>query len=238
MNDAMPQWRSFSSDAPVPPGEAAPPPNPVPGRPGNRWLITALAALLGLAASAACIGVLVLLLTVPSTADPMGQIGDPLEAGGAASVMTEASSPVPLTRIVVDVAGAVARPGLHRLSPGDRVGDAIAAAGGFAPRADLTAATRELNLAQPLADGMKVLVPELGIDRETGPGGRADDGRIDLNHADQAELESLPGIGPVTAAKILAARGERRFESVQDLRTRGLVGEKVFGDIRSLVHAG
>ena len=86
------------------------------------------------------------------------------------------------------------------LRAGDRVGDAIEAAGGFAPRVDLAAASQTLNLAQPLEDGAKVLVPELGIDR---PGEAApDDGRIDLNRAGQAELESLPGVGPVTARKI------------------------------------
>ena len=117
--------------------------------------------------------------------------------------------------LVVDVAGAVMRPGLHHLSPGDRVGDAIAAAGGYAPRADLAATSASLNLAQPLQDGAKVLVPELGLDPVASA---PDDGRVDLNRAGQTELESLPGIGPVTARKIIDSRTERRFAAVRDLR--------------------
>ena len=144
--------------------------------------------------------------------------------------------PVEAAEIVVDVAGAVARPGLHRLHAGDRVGDAIEAAGGFAPRVDLAATSQSLNLAQPLEDGTKVLVPELGIDRVEAT--TAGDGRIDLNRADQAELESLPGVGPVTAGKIIDARADKRFTTARDLRARGLVGESVFEDIKNLVRAG
>jgi competence protein ComEA len=116
------------------------------------------------------------------------------------------------------------------------VGDAIQAAGGFAPRADLTATAVVLNLAQPLEDGAKVLVPELGIDR---PGSAAStaDGRIDLNRASRSELESLPGIGPVTAGKIIDAREDERFGAVRELRSRGIVGEKVYEDIERLVTA-
>ena len=117
------------------------------------------------------------------------------------------------------------------------VGDAIEAAGGFGPRADLGAASLELNLAQTLEDGAKVLVPELGRELPTG-GAASRDGRLDLNRASQSELESLPGIGPVTAGKIIDARNAERFDSVRDLRTRGLVGEAVYADIKDRVTAG
>ena len=136
--------------------------------------------------------------------------------------------------LVVDVAGGVVAPGLHRLRPGDRVGDAIIAAGGFGPRADLATASRLLNLAAPLSDGAKVLVPELGSTQVASP----DDGRIDLNRADGAALESLPGIGPVTAQRILDARAEARFGKIADLRSRGIVGDAVFERLKGLVRAG
>ena len=86
---------------------------------------------------------------------------------------------------------------------------------------------------------MKVLVPELGAEPERGAPVPADeDGRIDLNGASQIELESLPGIGPVTAQRIVEARDERPFASVEDLRDRDVVGQSVYEDIRDLVRVG
>src|SRR5687767_3876805 len=84
--------------------------------------------------------------------------------------------------------------------------------------------------ASPHADGMKILVPELGTDAAPGGGSAPSeqDGLIDVNGADQAELESLPGIGPVTAGEIIAAREAQPFASVDDLRDRGVVGPSVF----------
>jgi len=178
--------------------------------------------------------VVVALMGSPAPAS-VADFGEALELAPAAAVT--AFEPDAATHILVDVAGAVVRPGLHRLGASARVGDAIEAAGGFAPRADLDAASQSLNLAKPLEDGAKVLVPELGVERVPQPAA-AGDGRIDLNQAGQSELETLPGIGPVTAGKIIAARNERRFDSVRDLRTRGLVGESVFADIKSRVSAG
>lgn len=234
MNQAMPQWRTLSSDSPVE------------STPGNddaqrsthrpRWLLATLAAVGGVALG----GVFVLLISLLMGSDPavdLVDIGEPLEplpadgAAAAASDITDVGGSV--DELVVDVAGAVMQPGLHRLRPGDRVGDAIAAAGGFGPRVDLREASQSLNLAQPLDDGVKVLVPELGID--TLPGRQDSDGRIDLNRAAQDELESLPGIGPVTAGKIIDARKTARFEDVRDLRSREVVGDSVFEDIKELV---
>ena len=76
-------------------------------------------------------------------------------------------------------------------------------------------------------------MPELGTDATVVDG--ADDERIDLNAADQAALESLPGIGPVTAGKIIDARAQQPFAAVEELLERGIVGESVFEDIGELV---
>ena len=150
--------------------------------------------------------------------------------------------------LLVDVEGAVRSPGLHQVPTGSRVGDAITAAGGYADRADLVAAAGSINLAAPLADGAKIRVPLLGeTDASAVDGGPRPSsapasngtgpvaGLIDLNHADESALEGLPGIGPVTAAKIIAARESTPFASVDDVVTRKALSASVLDKIRSLV---
>ena len=145
--------------------------------------------------------------------------------------------------VLVHVAGAVVRPGLVRVTPGARVADAIAAAGGAVPDADLD----RLNLAAKVADGQRILVERVGAaPSATGDGaaGAADpgaasgagDGPVNLNTATSADLDTLPGIGPTLAAAILRER-ERRggFTSVDQLRDVRGIGEKRFADLKDLV---
>ena len=137
--------------------------------------------------------------------------------------------------LIVDVEGAVVDPGVHSVPAGSRVGDAIAAAGGYSTEVDMAAAAVALNLAEHLTDGQKIHVPARG-EVVTLPGGAtqppAGGGLIDINHADQAALESLPGIGPVTAEKIIAARP---FATIDEFDSRDVVGPSVMEQIRPLI---
>jgi competence protein ComEA len=173
-----------------------------------------------------------------------GPTGSVVVDGGAAWASDGApsrSNEPGSAELLVDVQGAVLRPGLLRLPPGSRVGDAIAAAGGYGPRVDAARAATELNLAAPVRDGDRVVVPARGDPR--GPAGSAGGsgggdgagGLVDLNTATAEQLDALPGIGPVTAKKIIDARAEKAFATVDELRERKIVGAATFEKLRELV---
>lgn len=181
----------------------------------------------------------VLLAPSGSPVGPVEASADPLLA-----VAPEvAASPAPASIIVVDVGGAVVQPGVHELPAGARIADAIDAAGGFGPDADLDA-TAELNLAQPLVDGQQIRVPRLGDGVAAAPsyvaaaGGGGGGGLVDINTATPEELEALPGIGAVTVQKIVAARQEQPFTSLQDMVDRGIIHRGQLDDITDLATAG
>jgi competence protein ComEA len=151
--------------------------------------------------------------------------------------------------VVVDVVGAVRRNGVVRLRAGARVVDALAAAGGATADADLV----RLNLAAPVTDGARIAVPRLGapappvdpaaVSGAVVPAGSGDTGAppssaspVDLNTATAEQLDALPGIGPATAAAIIADRGANGpFRSVDDLgRVRG-IGDAKLEQLRGLV---
>ncbi len=169
----------------------------------------------------------------------------------AAPVPTAAATPGSVPSAagpVVHVLGAVAHPGLVRLAVGARVQDAIRAAGGLRRDAD----PDELNLAQPLEDGVQVVVgtrrhPEgevrpaagasagsgsAGSGSSAGPGSSTTGAAVDLNAAGLEQLETLPGVGPVTAQKILDWRQQHgRFSSVAELQEVDGIGPKTFARI-------
>lgn len=137
--------------------------------------------------------------------------------------------------VVVAVAGAVRRPGLFTLPAGARVADALRAAGGVRPGVSIGL----LNLARRLVDGEQVVVgaaaPPAGgpAPASGGPGPP-----LDLNTATVAQLDALPGIGPVLAARIVAYRTQHgAFRSVDQLRDVTGIGDAKFADLRSLVTA-
>jgi len=157
----------------------------------------------------------------------------------AASLQRLKSAPTIATQLlVVDVAGAVRRPGLYRLANGARIADAVRRAGGATARAD----TGAINLAAPLVDGMQVVVPRVG--GATGGSGAAATGadaaatgvRISLSSATVEQLDSLPGIGPVTAQKIVDWRmAHGAFQSVDALDEVPGIGPAKIEQLRDLV---
>lgn len=181
------------------------------------------------------------------SAGPLTAAGDGLSLATPGSVAPSPTAPV-ATTIVVDVQGAVAAPGVRELPAGSRVADAIDAAGGYGIDADLVAAASAINLAQPLSDGEQIRVPRIGDARaaaeasagpeESAATGGDGDGLVDLNTATPEELEALPGIGPVTVQKIVAARQERPFASLEDAVERGVINRGQLEDIQGVATAG
>ncbi|WP_439938986.1 helix-hairpin-helix domain-containing protein [Nocardia sp. N13] len=156
----------------------------------------------------------------------------------AVSPTADSDAPSAPAELVVDVAGKVRRPGIAVLPAGSRVVDALEAAGGPRPGVDLTS----LNLARPVVDGEQILVgvaPAAGVAGTLGsPGSPAPPGEslVNLNTADQATLETLPGVGPVTAESILAWRTENGgFTAVDELLEVDGIGEATLADLAPLV---
>jgi len=131
-------------------------------------------------------------------------------------------------RLYVHVVGGVRHPGLYRLPQGSRVADALARAGGATPKAQVEL----VNLAAPLADGQQVVVPRRGSLAATAGG----TGPVHLNTATLEQLDALPGVGPVTAQKILAYRQEHgAFGSVDELDAISGIGPARLDELRKVV---
>ena len=172
----------------------------------------------------ACAGLAGAFLGAP-TIDPPPVAIAPNQTVGAGE-----SPAIDISSITVHVAGAVRSPGLVTLRTGDRVAHAVAAAGGALAVADLSV----LNLAATVDDGDQVTVPVKGapiVGRAGIPNG--DDGLVDVNHGTAADLEALPGVGPVLAARIFEYRIEHGpFSSVEDLLDVPGIGEGKLAGLR------
>lgn len=171
-----------------------------------------------------------------------------LPRGGAAAAplpVALESSPSPSPELVVYVTGAVAHPGVYDFAAGSRIVDAIRVAGGLTPGADAST----LNLAEPLTDGERVYVPRRGETPppvQSGGGGPAGGGsgsggsggaaKVNVNTATIAELDSLPGVGPVLAQRIVDYRTQHGpFRDVRDLMKVEGIGQKKFDSLKDFV---
>jgi competence protein ComEA len=195
------------------------------------------------AAALLCVVIAVVLAVGSGDATVRMEGGAPIDATGAPDGSPAAGDPG--VEIVVEIVGAVQEPGVYRLPPGSRLADLVRKAGGYGPRVDTGRAEQELNLAATLKDGDHIRVPSRddAAAMASPTGGTAANGGItgapvQLNRATQAELEALPGIGPATAQKIITAREEAPFTAVDELRSRGILGEKTFEKLRDLVTVG
>lgn len=141
--------------------------------------------------------------------------------------------------ISVDVSGAVNRPGVYQLKFGARVEDAIKFSGGFANIANKEYISKYLNMAQKLSDGSKIYVPFEGesssavsVTQGGVVSGASTQNKININSSTQAELESLPGIGPVTASKIISGRP---YQNTEELSSKKIVSKAVYEKIKDSV---
>lgn len=154
----------------------------------------------------------------------------------ALQVVAPATSLGPAS-IKIHVVGAVVSPGVYQLDADARVEDALKAAGGPSESADI----RSFNLAAPLRDGQQVAVPSLATQSATSASSlpsppSPEGGKLDLNAATRQQLEALPGIGPVTAQRILDYRQKNGpFASVEELRDAKLVNAPTYERIKDMV---
>ncbi|MFD5409932.1 helix-hairpin-helix domain-containing protein [Streptomyces nojiriensis] len=180
-------------------------------------------------------------VTVPAVVAPGAVPAAATAPAGAPAAGVGAGGAAGAARIVVDVSGKVRDPGVRRLPAGSRVEDALAAAGGVRPGTDTTG----LNRARVLVDGEQVVVGApappppaagTGVGAGSGPGSGLGSGPLSLGSATVAQLDGLPGVGPVLAQHIVDFRTARGgFRSVEELRQVDGIGERRFADLRTLV---
>jgi competence protein ComEA len=162
---------------------------------------------------------------------------------GSQDIIFEADSSakqnsVEVKTILVDMEGAVVKPGVYKLPANSRIQDGLVAAGGLSAQADRDYIAKNLNLATKLADGAKVYIPIIGqaVNGASVPNASSEGmvvgPLININVSLESQLDTLPGIGPVTAKKIIAGRP---YNSVDELLSKKIVGTKVFDQIKDKI---
>ncbi|MDP9309466.1 MAG: ComEA family DNA-binding protein [Chloroflexota bacterium] len=194
-----------------------------------RWLLTACVVVLAI--------VFVVQLRPQSKVPTDATLLVKASALPAPDVQPAAVSPTAAPEVAVDVIGAVQQPGVYYLPSKARVADVIAAAGGLAP----TAARDQINLAAPIIDGTQIRVPHVGEAAEATVAAPSAEGNglIDINTADAATLEALPGIGPATAQAIIDERIRNgSFKQIEDVQNVKGIGPSLFAQLKAHITVG
>lgn len=159
-------------------------------------------------------------------------------------VFTSESTSSAKIKIRVDVAGAVISPGVYEMEEGSRIADVLVLAGGLSAAADRDWVAKNLNRAAKLTDGGKIYIPSVrevasgktqtNLSDLSNPGNLlgVTSNLVNLNTASKAELEALPGIGPVTAGKIISGRP---YQAVEELKSRKILGPSLFEKLKDLL---
>ena len=163
------------------------------------------------------------------------------EEKGASLTVIKAEKEKKAEELVVDIGGAVAKPGVYYLPASSRVNDLLIAAGGVTNWAQRSFLEKELNRARPLQDGEKIYIPYIGEQLSSGGkagvgGGETVAGKININTASVGELEALPEIGFSYASAIVEYREEKgNFSSIEEIKNVSGIGEKTFEKIKDLI---
>lgn len=182
-----------------------------------------------------CLGYGLFSLSRPASTDSPAEFQTEPQSSEAVKQITPIAK-----KITIDIEGAVEKPGVYTVATEDRIQDALIAAGGLAENADRQWTAQNLNLAAPLTDSAKIYIPAVG-EQYTGSSGSSGDSSgtlgassklVNINQASDSDLDALPGIGAVTAQKIIS---NRPYQSVQDLLTKKVVGQSEFTKIKDSV---
>lgn len=152
---------------------------------------------------------------------------------------TKAASPVIIQKnntgsqaVVVDIGGAVVKPGVYPVASGQRIYELVDKAGGLSEDADLAFFDKTINRAQKLNDQAKIYIPFKNLTTFSPTTNLYSSSLVSINSADSGELESLSGVGSITAKKII---DNRPYSTLGELRTKKVIGEKVYEDIKALI---
>lgn len=216
---------------------------PVPGRHASRHLVGDLASRIHLTGAHVAVIAIVVAVAIgvaaflavradPQVVPELAPVSEPLVSTSVSPTTSVDASASSEAEVTVDVAGKVRRPGIAVLPPGSRVVDAVEAAGGARRGVDLVS----LNLARPLVDGEQILVgvpvPAGVVGSLGATPGPPTGSLVNLNSADLAALETLPGVGPVTAGAIVSWRTEHGgFTAVEELLEVDGIGDATLAEI-------